>query len=625
MIQRPDHVPNIVRLKGMFAVVVLMMSIIVARLWYLQIAMGTSFAEDAEKQRIRPIRRLAARGVITDSKGRVLATSRPQYVVTVLPEETKKNPRAITTLASILNVTPESILEKLTDPEPRANLARASHPGHKVPIIKGPHWKLNATEPIKVAEKVDLKIVTQIEEQKLDLDGVEVSREPVRYYMDDKLCSHILGRTYPIPPDRLRDYKARGYHDNDIVGAEGLEKTYEATLRGTDGTLLVAVDARNRMLRRTSESSPLPGNTLKLCLDLDLQKAAYRALQDTLSQGHPGSAVALDPNTGAVLAMVSTPSYDLNGYSKQFKSLSRDSMKPLYNRATRGAYACGSTFKLITAAAGLEMGSITPQSSIYCPGSLRVGNRTFKCDGFHGNIGFETALGKSCDVYFYNVGLRVDQPGLEQMAKRFGLGERTGIDLPGELKGAIPSPQYKRRHHLDRWQRGDTVNMAIGQGYVQVTPLQLADFTAALANGGTLWRPQLVKEIRDAGGGLVHSLAPEKRGELGLKQENLNAIVRGMRRVVQNGGTAPNVAIPGLDIAAKTGTAQTGSGGDNSVFVCFAPLDHPKIAIAVLIEKVGHGNEFAGPVARQMLLQYFRHPKESEKQQVQAPQKAHRG
>jgi penicillin-binding protein 2 len=600
-------VPDIVRLRGLFGIVVLMMCAIVARLWYLQIDMGSAFAVDAEKQRSRPIRRLAARGLITDVKGRVLATSKPEYVVTVLPEEIKKNPQAIDVLASILGVAPSSILEKLVDPEPKPTPMQPGRARRKAAASTGPRWKLNSSEPIKVAEKVDLKVLTQVEEQKLDLDGVQVSREPVRFYMDEKLCSHILGRTYPIPPARLQEYKDRGYHDNDVVGAEGLEKTYESALRGTDGTLLVAVDARNRMLRRMSESTPVPGDTLKLNIDLDLQKAAYAALQDTLAKGHPGSAVALDPNTGAVLAMVSTPAFDLNTYSKQFKQMNTDPLKPLYNRVTRGAYACGSTFKLVTAAAGLEEGKITPESSIYCAGALRVGNRTFKCDGNHGNIAFETAIAKSCDVFFYNVGLMVEQSGMERMARRFGLGERTGIDLPGEVRGVVPSPEYKRKHHLDKWQRGDTVNMAIGQGYLQVTPLQLANYAAALANGGTLWKPRLVKEIRNSAGGLVQAMAPEKRGELGIRPEFRDAIVRGMRRVVQPGGTAPNVAIPGLDIAAKTGTAQTGRGKDNAVFICFAPADHPTIAIAVLVEKVGHGNEFAGPVARQMLLQYFGH------------------
>jgi penicillin-binding protein 2 len=599
------HVPDVLRLKGLFAIVLMMMTGIVARLWYLQIAMGSSFAEDAAKQRSRPIRRLAARGLITDAKGRVLATSRPQYVVTVLPEEIKKNPQAINVLASILNVTPESILAKLVDPEPKPAAPRPGRPRRKPVVARGPRWKMNSGEPIKVAEKIDLKLVTQIEEQKLDLDGVQVSREPMRYYMDDKLCAHILGRTNTIPQALLKDYQSKGYHDYDIVGVEGLEKSYESELRGTDGALLVAEDARNRMLRRISESMPIPGNTLTLNLDLDLQKAAYHALQDTLAQGHPGSVVALDPNTGAVLAMASTPSFDLNTYGKQFKQLNSDSRKPLYNRASRGAYAIGSTFKLVTAAAGLEMGKINPSTYMMCPGSLKVGNRVFKCDGYHRNIGFEDAIGKSCDVFFYRVGQMTEQSGMASMAARFGLGERTGIDLPGEVKGTIPGPEYKVRHKLGKWVGGDTVNMSIGQGYVQVTPLQLADYTAALANGGTLWRPQLVKEVRDTSGAPVRKFTPQSHGELGLKPEYRNAIIRGMRRVLEPGGTAPNVAIPGLEIAGKTGTAQTGKGKDNSVFVCFAPVDHPKIAIAVLIEKVGHGNEFAGPVARKVLLQYF--------------------
>lgn len=619
-IQRPIHVPDVGRLQGLFFAVMLMMVVIVGRLWYLQIAMGSSFMEDAEKQRKRPIRRVAARGLIVDTRGRILATNKTEYVVNVYPEEIQKNEKAIPLLAAILNISPESLMQKLTDPEPVNPPPVTRKSRRKSAKPRGPRWKQNSGEPIEVAEKVDLRVVTQIEEQKLDLDGVEVSKQPVRYYTDDKLCTHILGLTHPIPPDKLKEYKSKGYHNNDVIGADGLEKIYEPQLRGADGSLIVAVNARNRMLHHISESNPTPGNTLKLTIDMDLQRAAYMALQDTLANGHPGSAVALDPSTGAVLAMVSTPSYDLNTYNKQFKQLNTDPMRPLYNRAIKGAYACGSTFKLITSAAGLSSGKITPYSTIGCRGSLRVGNRTFKCDGFHGTIPFETAIGKSCDVYFYTVGEAVGQRGMEAWARRFGLGAKTEIDLPSEHIGIVPSPEYKARMHLDRWQRGDTVNMSIGQGFVAVTPLQLANYTSALANGGTLWKPRLVKEIRTSSGELVSTLHPEKHGELGLKPEFRDAIVRGMRRVVEPGGTAPNAAVPGLEIAGKTGTAQT-AGQDNSVFVCFAPVDHPKIAIAVLIQNVGHGSEFAAPVARKMLMQFFgRH-----EEQASAPRRRTRG
>ncbi|HLJ53762.1 MAG TPA: penicillin-binding protein 2 [Chthonomonadaceae bacterium] len=600
IIQRPVHVPDTFRLTILAGLVLAMLCVIVGRLWYLQVAMGGSFAVDANRQRTRPIRRIAARGMITDAKGRVLAATKPQYVVTVLPQEISKNPAAVNILAAILDVPVESILNKLTDPPAPAAPGRRER---KAPA--GPRWKTGAAEPIKVADNLDMKTVTQIEEQKLDLDGVQVTRQPVRCYVESKLCAHIIGRTYPIPPDKQKEYKARGYHDSDLVGAEGLEKTYQEELRGTDGAVFVTVDARNRMIRRVSDTAPVAGDSLKLNIDLSLQRTAYVALQDTLAHGHPGSAVALDPNTGAVLAMVSTPSFDINSYSRDFAKLMVDPTYPLYNRVTRGAYPCGSTFKLITGAAGLESGKITDGTRIHCSGALQVGNRTFRCDGRHGDIDIESAIAKSCDVYFYNVGLTVEQGRIEAMAKRFGLGDRTGIDLPGEAAGVVPGPAYKLRHGLDAWQRGDTVNLSIGQGYLQVTPLQLADYTAALANGGTLWRPQLVKEVRDSAGNLVRRPDPEKRRELGLTPKHRDLLVRGMERVVEPGGTASNIAIPGLRIAAKTGTAQTGIGRDNSVFICFAPVDHPKIAIAVLIEKVGHGNEFAGPVARRMLLQYF--------------------
>jgi penicillin-binding protein 2 len=588
-IQRPDHLPDLRRLKLFYALILGMMGVMIARLWYLQIANGAEMALKSEQQRTRSIRKVAARGVIEDAKGRVLATSHSQYVVSVIPEEIKKNPQSLENLARILKVDLDALAAK----------------------VKA--WK--RMEPCKVAEKVDMPVLTQIEEQKLDLAGVIITKDPIRFYMDNRLCTHVLGVTRPISEDKLDAMRADGYtyFDRDYIGVEGLEATYETDLRGQDGEQLVAVDARGRMLHTLSETLPTPGHTLRLTLDTDLQKVAYEALQEPLSTGHCGAAIALDPNTGAVLALVSTPSYDLNAYGTGYNSLLKDPLKPLINRASGSAYPVGSTFKLVTAAAGLETGVISESSREYCPGHLQVGNRIFHCDKLsgHGSIAFENAIGASCDVYFYKTGQRVGVENLAEWARRFGLGERTGIDLPVDSRGIIPTPEWKKKTKRGPWVPGDVVNMAIGQGYVGVTPLQLADYTAALANGGTLWRPQLVQEIVDTSGErpvTLHHLTPESRGSLGVSAHHRDAIVEGMRRTLEPGGTAYGSAIPNLEVAGKTGSAQVVWHGEhvtNSVFVCFAPIDQPKIAIAVLVEGAGHGADVAAPIARRMLNQYF--------------------
>ncbi len=598
MIERPERTPDLGRVRALFAAITIVMAVIIARLWLLQIVRGPELAEQADNQRTRLIRRAAPRGMIVDAQGRPLATSRPQFVVSIIPDEARKNPASYTRLASLIKMSEEDLHNQIDD------------------IVSHDH--LAPSDPVPVVKDAPIELMTQVEEQRVDLPGVIITRDPLRYYVDNQACTHVLGIARAINPDELKKANEHGsnYHGGDIIGKEGIEKTYEQELRGHDGGQWISVNAHGRIQHLLDEAQPVPGHTLKLTIDGDLQKVAYDALQEPLKDGHPGSAVAIDPNDGSVLAMVSAPSYDANSYSKQFKDLLNNPMSPLINRASDSAYPCGSTFKLVTSAAGLQAGVITTGTYIYCPGFLQVGNRTFHCDKLsgHGSLSLEDAIAKSCDVYYYRVGQMLGTDRLVETAKNFGLGEKSGIDLPSgtDNAGLVPTPAWKKKTRRGPWVPGDLINMSIGQGAILVTPLQLASYTAALANGGDLLTPHLVREIDDISTGKpipVRKIGKTVRRHLDLSDEHRTAILRGMERVFEEGGTAHTLAIPGMRVAGKTGSAQMifhGHHRTNSVFVCFAPAEHPVIAIAVLVEGAGFGYEVAGPIARRMLSQYFK-------------------
>lgn len=593
MIELPDHVPNLSRVYALLTVLFTLLGAIVFRLWYLQVVKSPELSQKSDATGVKIIRRVAARGTIIDRRGRVLATSKPRFVVSLIPDDIQKNPQVLGLLAPLLKLTEAELQEVV-----KAN-------------------KVNSFDPIPIME-LDMETLSQVEEQKLDLPGVLITKDPIRYYNDHQIATHILGITRRISEEKLKQLKGQGYRGGDYVGMSGLEATYEALLRGKDGGQRVVVDAHGRMQRNLDATPPTPGHTLKLCLDRDLQQVAYDLLRlqyeglGAVPGQHPGAAIALDPRTGGVLAMVSMPSYDLNTFSPRYATLLKDPARPLINRAVQGGYPPGSSFKLVTATAGLETGKLSRYSSDYCGGHIELNRRKFYCDQRygHGHLGFEEAIAKSCNVFFYHAGLAIGGDSLADWAHRFGLGENTGIDLPIDRSGFIPAPAlYKRKRHP--WYRGDLANMAIGQGDVLATPLQLVRMVAAIANGGTLYRPHLVQEALDMTSGhpiISQRVEPEATGQIGFSEEHRQAIIAGMRKVMEKGGTGNGLAIPGIDIAAKTGTAEAivkGKKVDNSVFVCFAPVEDPKIAIAVVVESGGHGATTAGPIAREMLKQYF--------------------
>ena len=598
----PDTSPDLRRVHALTVGIVALLGVMTLRLWLLQIVNGNELADLSKTQRTRLIRRIAPRGVILDAKGRELAANRPHYVVSVLPDELKKDPLLLPRLARLLHTNVKDLAEQI-----EAN-------------------QTTLFDPVPLVEDVDVALITQIEEQRLDLPGVLITQDPKRAYVDKKLCTHVLGVTRPINAELLAKRKDQDYHGGDLIGVTGLEAKYETELRGKDGGQTIEVDARGRMTRALNEIKPTPGHTLKLTIDRDLQQVTYSALNDQLAQGRPCSAVAIDPRDGAVLAFVSLPSYDLNDYGKNYNALLADPNKPLITRASQTAYPCGSPFKLITAAAGLETGKLTPYSREYCAGSIYVGRR-WNCDlrSGHGSLGLTRAIAVSCDVFFWKTAINIGQSDLAKWAGNFGFGAVTGIDLPESVdaKGRVPSPEWKHKARRGPWVKGDLLNMAIGQGDVGVTPLQLCNATAAIANGGSVLKPQLVREIIDTSGGkpvVTHRLQRGVRRKLGLSAENRDAIVAGMEQVVAEHGTAAGFHIPGVSIAGKTGTAEVFHKGkkaaNNSFFVCFAPVENPTIAIAVAVEGGGFGAVSAAPIARQMLLQYFKTDKPA---QIQAP------
>jgi penicillin-binding protein 2 len=615
--------PACVKHRVWIAAAVLLLAFLglLARLWFLQIAEGASFLAQAERNRVRRVPLPAPRGLILDRNGKVLATSRAAHSIAVIPaalpsrkSDPQERAKVLRTLGYLLKTSPAEIERDLDD-------ALDPHKGHA-----------QRYDPIHVADGADLKTITLVEENKPRLGpAVLVTDEITRYYPNGSFAAHVLGYTgiasardiEKSEEEAAHNPKARKLRFDDTVGVNGVEREYDALLAGTPGSALYEVDARLQPTRRLETIPEKAGNTLVLTLDSKIQKAA----EDALSHArNAGAAVAVDVRSGEVLALASNPTYDPNIFSlprrdpRRTREINRifetnlpekrRTKKYLYNRAVTSHYAPGSTFKMVTGAAGLEKGAITPSTTFTCSGGLRLG-RWFGCWGTHGAQNLYGAYAESCDVYFYQTALRLGNPEssgptyLAQIARQFGLGSKTGIDLPTDGAGLIPDPDWRRRINKTRpdlahWYPGNTLNMSIGQGDVLATPLQMALVTAAVANGGTLWKPHLMKAVRDRNGKALETSKPQGKS-VGIRPGYLAAVRRGMRQVVTS-GTGRGVALPQVTVAGKTGSAEDDNHGlPHAWWVCFAPYENPRVAIAVIIENSGHGSENAGPVAKEML------------------------
>jgi len=471
-------------------------------------------------------------------------------------------------------------------------------------------------DPIKIQEEAPWDEVAMVEAHQDELPGTIIEPEHRRHYPYAGLASHQLGYIGKVTQaQRKQELTDVGL----LTGQGGLEKIYDKLLKGTAGRRMIQVNAAGRKVKDLGSDDPKPGTDIYLTIDLDVQKAAEEALGE-----RAGAVVAMDPNTGEIIALASHPTYDPNlfprGISpKDWERLMGDPSHPLYNRAIQSVYPPGSTFKIIVALAGLDSGMITLDDMVHCYGSLKSGRHSFRCwkKGGHGAISFHRAIVESCDVYFYTMGERIGWDRVAEYARKLGLGSLTGILLPDEKPGLIPTTAWKKKRTGEAWYGGDTYINSIGQGFVLVSPIQACRMISAVANGGTLLQPLLLKQTRNRETGEIISFFPERREKVQLKAEALREVQSALAGVVaEPGGTGHGAATPLATVAGKTGTAQviaqkvagrrlSADTTDHAWFVAYAPVEKPRIAVAVLVEHGGHGGAAAAPIAKKVIEEYI--------------------
>jgi penicillin-binding protein 2 len=584
---------------------------LITRLVFLQIVEGERFTYLSENNRIRIKRVPGTRGMIFDREGQLLVDSRPSFDLIFVPEDSERPETTLKLLAGYLRRDPIELLKTFEENKNRA-----------------------AFDELVLGRDIDWPAVVAVETHQLELPGVSLRARPRRNYSDGPMAAHVLGYLGEINQKQLKLLKDQGYVLGDEIGQYGLERRWEELLRGQSGGQQVEVDALGRRVRVLHEVTDVPGYTVHLTLDRQLQETAYEALK-----GKEGTIVALDVHSGAILALASTPAFDPNTFARGIKAdewsgLIKDQLRPLSNRATQGQYPPGSTFKIVMSIAGLEEGVIQPESFIQDPGFYSFGNRSFRDwkKGGHGAVNLHKAIVESCDTYFYQLGPKLGIDRIAKWANAFGLGEKTGIALDDERSGTIPSTEWKRKRYRQPWFPGETVSVAIGQGYVTVTPLQLANMMAAVANGGKLYRPYVVNKVESVDGATVREYGPELIRTIELKPDTLKRVRAALADVVSAPhGTGAAARSEVVSIAGKTGTAQVVEmkGGyvkteqlayfnrDHAWFVSYAPVENPEVAIAVLVEHGGHGGDAAAPMAKKVFEKFIEVQKQStDKQQV---------
>ncbi len=559
-----------------------------AMLTRLQIFQSEQYREMAMNNRIRRVSVNAPRGIIYDRNGRVLAANRPSYDVELVLDEVKDLPQMAQDLGEILGLDAWEILKRIPS-------------GRSLPYL-----------PVIVARDVGIEKLTRLMETRKDLSGINIAVRAIRCYPNGPLAPHVLGTLGQVSPGeykRLRKYECG---PQDIVGKTGLELLFNVSLMGRPGGMQVQVDSRGNKDKVLGYKVPVRGEDVTCTLDMDLQKAAQELLA-----GKSGAIVVLDARCGEVLAMASAPDFDPSIFVESAKRQARasvllDKKRPLVNRAVSGVYPAGSIFKTIVSLASLESMAVKPDARYYCPGELVVGNKVFHCwrKHGHGTLDLEEALKYSCNVFFYHAGLETGPSRIERVARTFGLGEKTGIVLPGESAGLVPSPEWKKKNRLGTWTKGDTANFSIGQGYLLVTPLQMAVLGAALGNGG-VWRSPVLVKNNPSGEESEVSHSSQTSWEISLRPENLEKLKRGMIRVVNDkDATAYSAYLEKMISAGKTGTVQTSSDRaskkDHAWFVGYAPAENPRIVVAVIVEGAGTGGSAAAPLAKELFKVYFK-------------------
>ena len=578
-----------------------MFAVIFFRLWYLQVLSGDKYLVEANNNRIREIRVTAPRGQILDRNGHVLVENRTSLALQLNPQKLPGNAG-----------------------ERRAELTRLGHaagiPLRRMRRDMHDQLKVLASAPVTLQRDVNYDLVYYLQEHQANFPGVAVQRIFVRRYRDGTLGAHLFGNVGEIDSKELKEPRYKGLKPGDQIGQDGVEYTYDRYLRGRDGQTRVQVDSLGRPTPggQLSAVPPKPGDNLQLSIDSGVQAAGESGLA---SLGLPGAFVAMDVRNGQVLGLGSNPTFDPSVFTKpitqsQYKQLTSNTTDaPLTDRAIRGLYPTGSTFKPITAMAALTGGVITPATPITDTGGLTVGGITFHNagGGAYGTLSLPSALQVSDDVFFYTLGLRMNGTiQLQKWAHRLGIGTPTGIDLPGESAGLLPTPAWRNRLYrkklTDRpWSAGDNINLAVGQGDVQVDPLQLADAYAAIGNGGTLLRPHVGMQVVDTAGRVVQELNPSPRRHIPINPGYRSAILDGLHMAAQSPGGTSYAVFGGfpVPVAGKTGTAQRTGQADQSWYSVLAPYPNPRVVVTVTIERGGFGVDSAAPVAEQILSQYF--------------------
>ena len=557
------------------------------RLWYFQVVKAPELVERAEATRVQPTPRPAPRGLILDRNGATIAGVRPQLVVTAVYDTVsrKENKWVVPRVAALLGVEAKRLQAKVEEA------------------------KRNRSLPMPIYFNAPIDVGSRIAESGADLPGISIDTAPMRSYPDPFSFTHLLGYV-GIPNQRDLDrLKEKGIEaPAEFVGKGGVEQAYETELMGQAGEDRTETDAKGRAIRQVGRDVAVPGSQVVLTLDATLQKYTTQMLKE---KGYVGAVVALDPRNGEVLAMVSSPTYDLTmfqgGLSQEdYDQLDKDPRHPMVKRPLRSAYSPGSTFKIVTSLAAYRRGLFDPNRAAFCGGGYRLGKRFVKCLGHHGGITYARAMAKSCNAYFCDLGYRSGEDAITSAALEFGLGKPVGLDIGGEARGIVPTKEWLAETYKDaRWYGGDTLNLAIGQGYVAATPLQMAGLAAIVANDGVGYRPHLVRSLRPAVGNTT-AVAPEVSHQIDASSSFWHTLKSALRGVVAE-GTAHAAAVPGVAVAGKTGsTEHTGGGKTHAWFVGFAPLDHPKIAVCVLLEGVGHGGDVAAPIAAEVIKKYLR-------------------
>lgn len=589
------------RISGALVLVVAAFLILLGRLYYLQVIEGPELVRQSQSNWFRIQGIPPMRGLIFDRDGVLLVDNRPAFNVSILSRESKNPEEVIQRLAEMIEVDPEPLVTKLAQ-------ARG----------------LPSFKPVLLETDVSRDDVAVIEAHNLELPGIVVSVQPKRHYVEGTRAAHLLGYLGEISREELSGGAFKDNRAGDFIGKFGVEKAFEHYFHGRRGWQQVEVNAFGRVTRVLKTKEAVPGHNVYLSLDIELQRLA-----EFLLEGKVGTIVALNPSTGDVLAMASSPAFDPNAFVEGMTYQSWDELisnpfRPMENKAIQGQYPPGSTYKIVAAMAGLGENVISPQTRLYCPGEYRYGDRIFRCwkRRGHGWMNLEQAITQSCDVYFYQVGEKLGVDRLAKYAKACGLGAPTGIDLDNEASGLVPTSEWKLNRMGVPWQGGETLSVVIGQGFNLVTPIQMVCLISAVANGGVRYKPLVVSRIESPDGLSVKEEEPVPQGKLPVSEYRLRLIKQGLYDAVNKpGGTAWRSRIPGVGMAGKTGTAQVvGMPEDNAKvpkkdmdlllkdhawFVAYAPAEDPRIGVVVLVEHGGHGSSGAAPLAKKIVEKYL--------------------